>query len=262
MNSRRNIAWVGLVVIFIFACFVVAAARIAPRVRALAGLNEKLNLQLAAQKHQIGETHFDPSAAPSAKNRADDAARNGRAIREWILLHDLASTDDTDGARDAWLDEMENRTGRSREAFKKLLPRDSADGEPSTDSGRARRFSTFRDLTVSAANAGIREFEYVVISGEPARDANARRAERFGNRVDSREIKMEYACAYRAHGAFIKELLRRRERGPFYTLDSMTVGAADVQTILFLQREEDSKLNPSEYVRVTLQLRRIVAGEP
>ena len=81
------------------------------------------------------------------------------------------------------------------------------------------RIGTIGDLALAAFDAGVGDLIYVVFPDEPASASK----EIFGEWLPTRPVKLEYKATYAAHRAFLQGLLRRRDRGPFYTVDSIDV---------------------------------------
>jgi hypothetical protein len=186
-----------------------------------------------------------PGAAPiamTAIERAVGSERSARALSEWLASRDAPPSDTSPEARAKFVEAYAARTGKPAATIAALFP-----GADVAEPEAIFQFITIRDLLLAAADAPMIEFNYFAFPSEGGTPA----AHRFGPYVMGRAVRVEYVADYARHSDFVLGLLRRRERGPFYTLDSMTLRPAASAGVT------GSLASPST-VLVTAVLRRIM----
>ncbi|HKD99681.1 MAG TPA: hypothetical protein VKE69_01620 [Planctomycetota bacterium] len=231
MSTGGTVAAVALLVLATGGAAAAMFERVGPRAKHAATREAALRAQLDALRGEMRVVD-DPGVAGVAARRAEaaSAARQERELAETLLRLEAPSGGGRDDAETRFLEELAIRTGKHAAALRPLLPaRDVEESEA------AVQLATTRDLTLAATIAGVRDLVFVRYPPERDRD----RASRFGELLPTRLAWMEYVAPYENHRAFVDGLLRRRQRGPFYTLDEISlepVGPGAVRANVRLRR--------------------------
>lgn len=227
--------------------------RIAPRARgALSAVRvqrgELDTLAARAEEERTGRS----TESEAARLRAEKAEQGSQK-----LASQLAFLDPTIGAppleRAAVVDELASRLGRPPSVLEPFLPELSL---PATEA--SFRLATVRDLLLAASEAGVTDVRFVVFPRKADDAAEAR----FGPWLETRTVRIEYSAGYTAHRALLRSLVDRRERGPFYTLDSVDVarGSAVLLPGDAATRPANPNFRPEapEAVVARVELRRVI----
>ncbi len=219
MNPRRLAMVSAALVVGAALPAAALALRTAPRARE-AGRRE------AAMRTEIADLRA--SVAPLLALRPESlattaaAAQRGRAeARELAArLHrqEPRLVGDADSESDRLVETLAKRFQTSATSMRALLP--PSDLPPQE---AAFRLGTTRDLALAAADAGIRSLVFIRFP-DPSGDDER---ERYSAWLPSRPVRMECLGPAEAHRSFLLGLMRRRERGPFYALDAVTLEPAD-----------------------------------
>jgi hypothetical protein len=193
----------------------VVAFRIVPRARRTAAADAKNRAELQL----LGEEALNPKQAQSkesdaAAGHAKSAEENARKFADRLALLDPIAGGGGADDRARLVQELAAKTGKPAVELEALLPPASMPAAVAND-----RIGTIGDLALAAFDAGVGDLIYVVFPDEPASASK----EIFGEWLPTRPVKLEYKATYAAHRAFLQGLLRRRDRGPFYTVDSIDV---------------------------------------
>lgn len=216
---------------------------------------------VSLQKRNAG-IGADLAAAPAPDSVATkvelDSAREAelwaRAFAELLQNREGDPADTSAEAREKFPAEYAARTGKSINSVAALFAKSGA-SEPEA----IFQFITVRDLLIAAEESPRIEFNYVAFpaSGDNSQISHTQMSNaqmsRFGVYFSTRKIRLEYVTDYARHQSFAAGLLRRRERGPFYSLDSVSVRPQ--------VSGRTSSLTNSTQVLVTLDLCRIL-GKP
>lgn len=174
------------------------------------------------------------------------------AMATLLSNRDAAGEDTSPEARAKFVDDFARMTRRPPVVIRALLP-DTEVSEPESST----RFILSRDLLQVAAAAGdfVPENIVYISADDPSL------AGRFGSRIKTRGIRLEYQTTFAAHQEFVSSLIRRRERGPFYSIDSVEIEpAGPLPSLEGPAMEGASKPGaPAGQVRVLLQIRRLMA---
>ncbi|MFN0207271.1 MAG: hypothetical protein ACKVS6_13280 [Planctomycetota bacterium] len=246
-------------IIFVGALFVAGAAVPAVRLFAITGPAardtgdtivslQKRNAEIGA--HLAAVPAHDQAATQTELESARDAELWARSLAELLQNRDGDPADTSPEEREKFSAEYAARTGKSINSVAALFPKADVP-EPEA----IFQFITVRYLLIAAEEAPRIEFNYVAFPS-PSASAIAKnnaQVSRYGVYFSTRKIRLEYVTDYARHQNFAAGLLRRRERGPFYSLDAVSVRPA--------AQPRNASLTNASQVLVTLDLCRIL-GKP
>lgn len=247
MNTRSAL-WSGAgFVIFTSGCFLHLLLNVLPAARESAQLEKEVTAAIRANDAR-GRAIAQPAGDENPLATEARAAARAEFLRGWLQARDASADAATPEAREQWAQEMAAHSGRSAQIFRALLP--SAE---LPDAAQTAQFAMTRDLVATAIANGVLDVEFVVFTdSEPAVAL-----ERFGASIATRSVRIEYVASFESHQKFIKSLMRRRDRGPFYALDAMQLSAADAESMTLLRRSGIATDNGAAIVRASLDLRRV-----
>lgn len=204
------------------------------------------NLIFSNRAAGSGSTDLAAAGQSTEKSLAKEVFLNN-----WMRGLDPGMTGASPEDRQRWVQQVATKSGRAPEIFKSLLP---ADELPEQEG--AFQFVTTADLVGAAAAAGIQDFGYVVFP----KGGGAPPFARFGDSIAARWVRMEYDTNYSRHRDFTKTLLRRRDRGPFYTFEKLEIIPVPNDAESKPAAPSNATIQDGAVIRVRLDLLRLSAA--
>jgi hypothetical protein len=215
MSGRQGFVLGTLLAAVAAACVAILWLRIVPRARATA-LQNDVNLAEIEELHRLAreprQAHSQESDAAAMK--AKNAEESARKFAERLALLDPSFGSGGTSDRARLVQELAAKKSKPASVIEALMP------PPDTPAPEAGfRLGVIGDLANAAFDAGVEDLVYVIFPGSAATPS----AELFGAYLPTRAVKLEYRASYAAHRALLQGILRRRDRGPFYTLDALEI---------------------------------------